>query len=525
MLYASMKRLGRTFAYALLVLIPSAAALEVKLIANDGDPGDQLGLGVSISGNTVVAGAYADDAPGVDSGSAYVFVRNGELWTQQAKLTASDGAAGDNFGLRLSVSGDRAIVGSSLDDDGADQAGSAYIFVRSGTNWTEEVKLTSPDPQLDDEFGRWVFMDGDRVIVSCHLDDHSGFVDAGSAFIFHRRGGEWVQEAMLTAPEPDDGDWYARSVAIHGSFAVVGAPRDDNAGGENAGAAYLYERFGTTWVLQDVITAPDGAEEDRFGAGTGIGPRHVVIAAITDDHSGQTDAGSAYVFRRESSRWAMSFEPSSVPHAPRPRPTVPPLRQGEPFLDVDLPEQAHRARCGRRGPVRPQRRDQRRHGDLGRDLRRPLGEEQRRERVPVPAASGRELELPPEVRPHGLRERRHARLHGLDRRQRGDGRSLSRRQRPGRGRGLRLRLQRRRLRARDRRCAAPAWAVLLAPLFLSSCAVVGFFRYGLAYGRIGDLRRGDAAPDASVVALDGSEVRLSDHVGMRPLVLVFGSYT
>ena len=99
-----------------------------KLVASDGAASDQFGISVSMSGdgNTAVIGAYGDDDKGSDSGSAYIFVRNGNVWTQQSKLVASDGAASDRFGNSVSISGDgnTAIVGAYGDDG----KGSAYIF-------------------------------------------------------------------------------------------------------------------------------------------------------------------------------------------------------------------------------------------------------------------------------------------------------------------------------------------------------------------------------------------------------------
>lgn len=113
---------------------PEAVRQSVKLTASDGAAGDRFGNGISISGDTAVVGAWADDiGANVNQGSAYVFVKTGTTWTQQAKLTASDGAANDTFGYSVSISGNTIVVGSDVDDVGANvNQGSAYVFVRNG---------------------------------------------------------------------------------------------------------------------------------------------------------------------------------------------------------------------------------------------------------------------------------------------------------------------------------------------------------------------------------------------------------
>ena len=101
-----------------------------------------------------------------DQGSAYVFTRSGTTWTQQAKLTASDGAADDYFGYSVALSGDTALVGAYWDDVGANyDQGSAYVFTRSGTTWTQQAKLTASDGAAGDHFGHSVALSGDTALV------------------------------------------------------------------------------------------------------------------------------------------------------------------------------------------------------------------------------------------------------------------------------------------------------------------------------------------------------------------------
>ena len=122
--------------------------VETKLTANDAGSNDEFGASVDIEGDYAVIGAYSNNDTGYRSGSAYIFKRdNGGGWSQQAKLLASDAAAGDYFGESVSISGNYSIIGSYLDDDGGDKSGSAYIFKRDGDGWSEQAKLTASEEE------------------------------------------------------------------------------------------------------------------------------------------------------------------------------------------------------------------------------------------------------------------------------------------------------------------------------------------------------------------------------------------
>ncbi|MFQ5495848.1 MAG: FG-GAP repeat protein, partial [Phycisphaerae bacterium] len=138
---------------------------QAKLTADDAAAIDYFGFSVSISGNTAVIGANLDDDAGVESGSAYVFVRSGTVWIQQAKLTAADATALDEFGRSVSISGDTVVIGARGDDDAGPSSGSAYVYVRNGTVWTQQAKLTAADAAAADEFGSSVSISGDTAVI------------------------------------------------------------------------------------------------------------------------------------------------------------------------------------------------------------------------------------------------------------------------------------------------------------------------------------------------------------------------
>jgi hypothetical protein len=266
-------------------------AQQIKLIASDGADNDRFGNSVSISGDYVVVGSNGDDS---NKGSAYVFVRSASTWSQQAKLTASDGGAGDYFGNSVSISGDYVVIGAYLDDLGLNiNQGSVYVFARSFNTWPFQVKLTDSAGAASDNFGSSVSISGDYVIIGAPGDDES-FADQGSAYIFMRSGNTWSQQTKLTASDGVGYDHFGNSVSISGDYAVIGAINDDN-----QGSAYVFVQSGTAWTLQTKLTASDGTTGDNFGYSVSISGDNVVIGVYLDDISSFIDQGSAYVFRKK----------------------------------------------------------------------------------------------------------------------------------------------------------------------------------------------------------------------------------
>jgi hypothetical protein len=198
-----------------------------KLLASDGAAGDSFGSSVSISGDLAIVGAIDDCDKGYDSGSAYIFKRDGTTWVQQQKLLASDGAVGDLFGRSVSISGDLAIVGADGDDDKGSHSGSAYIFRRDGTSWVQQQKLTASDGAAGNWFGWSVSISGDYAIVGAIDDDDKGSA-SGSAYIFGWDGTAWSQQQKLLASDGAAGDFFGHSVSISGHKIIVGADYDDD---------------------------------------------------------------------------------------------------------------------------------------------------------------------------------------------------------------------------------------------------------------------------------------------------------
>jgi len=275
---------------------------QAKLSASDGAAGDNFGNSVSISGDTAIVGARGNDDAGGSSGSAYVFVRSGTTWTQQAKLIASDASAFDNFGNFVSISGDTAIVASFGDDDACPSnfscnSGSAYIFVRSGTTWTEQAKLTASDDAFQDFFGNSVSISGDTAIVGSRNFDAN--TSSGTAYVFVRSGTTWTEQAKLTASGATLLSGFGLFVSISGDTAIVGAASDDDS---FTGSAYVFTRSGTTWTEQTKLTASDAVAADFFGDSVFILGDTAIVGAFGDGDAG-FQSGSAYVFTRSGTTW------------------------------------------------------------------------------------------------------------------------------------------------------------------------------------------------------------------------------
>ena len=227
----------------------------IKATASDAAASDYFGFSVSISGDTAIVGAAYDDDDGSDSGSAYIFTRSGNSWIQQAKLTASDAASGDQFGLSVSISGDTAIIGAH---GGFGLKGCAYVFIRSGNTWTQQTKLTASDAASGDQFGyNAISIFGDTAIIGARGDGNW----TGSAYVFTRSGNTWTQQAKLTVSDGVSNDQFGYYADIFGDTAILGA-----VGYERwTGAAYVFTRSGSTWTQQAKLTASDGASNDYFG--------------------------------------------------------------------------------------------------------------------------------------------------------------------------------------------------------------------------------------------------------------------
>jgi hypothetical protein len=230
---------------------------QQNLTASDGAPGDRFGSCVDLSGDTAVVGAPTDNLlNGV--GVAYVFVRSGGVWSEQAKLVV-DGMAGERFAASAAVLDDRVLIGAHQADlpGGIWNAGSVFVFARSGTTWTQEAKLIPSDASLNDNFGISIALSGDRALIGGPDDS-----DEGAAYLFARTGTIWIEQQKLTPSALGSNDRFGWDVALSGDTALVGAPQSLGSG---TGSATVFVDAGTNWIEQQELIASDAEIGDQFG--------------------------------------------------------------------------------------------------------------------------------------------------------------------------------------------------------------------------------------------------------------------
>tara|TARA_B100001142_G_scaffold137548_1_gene139000 strand:- start:6491 stop:7936 length:1446 start_codon:yes stop_codon:yes gene_type:complete len=298
------KRTGTSWAY------------QQRLTASDVQPYDNFGHSVSIDGDYAIVGAPYEDPNGIGGGgSAYIYVRSGTTWYEQAKLyRTAQSTTNAFFGWSVDISGDTVIIGAYRANSQPNPwtfisgAGTAYIYVRSGASWAFQARLNASDRGQYDFFGYSVSVDGNYAIAGAYLEDPTipypfGSVqtNAGSAYVYERSGTTWSQVAKLNAPDGTSADMFGNSVSVSGDNIVVGASYKTGApGGTDSGAAYVFYRYlqggGGNWQYVQKLTASDAAAYDVFGRSVAIDGSRIVVGAWREDPNGLTDAGSAYVF-------------------------------------------------------------------------------------------------------------------------------------------------------------------------------------------------------------------------------------
>ncbi|MEO8611238.1 MAG: hypothetical protein ABI690_25300 [Chloroflexota bacterium] len=267
---------------------------------------DAYGTSVAVSGDTIVVGAPNNDHDGLtDAGKIYVYLWNGTIWALQAELTPSDAAASDNFGGSVGIYGDTIIAGAAGDDDGGSASGSAYIFNRSGVTWTQQAKITAPDDDANDRFGTSVAISVDTVLVGAPGDNEAA-AGAGAAYIFTRTGSDWSIQQKLLANDLVAGSTFGTAVDLYADTAVIGAPHPDT----QTGSAYVFVRawFTTTWTQQQKLL-PDTnivGVGDHYGASVAVYNETIAVGAPESEGSIglSVDDGNITVFNRLNGVWS-----------------------------------------------------------------------------------------------------------------------------------------------------------------------------------------------------------------------------
>jgi FG-GAP repeat len=268
-----------------------------------GAANDFFGISVSISGNYAIVGSpYDDIGLNTDQGSISIYQLSGGTWGFIQKITDASGAADDQFGTSVSISGNYAIVGAKLDDDGANiDQGSASFYQLSGSTWILMNKFSGLGSTTDDYFGNSVCIKGNYAIVGANRDDNGANIDQGSAFIYQLSGGVWFFNAKIIDNTGSTSDGFGYSVSISGNFAIVGAPFDDDGANINKGSASIYQLSGGTWMLMNKILGNNLS--GLFGSSVSISGNYVIVGAPYDDIGVNTEQGSASIYQLSGGIW------------------------------------------------------------------------------------------------------------------------------------------------------------------------------------------------------------------------------
>ncbi len=266
--------------------------------ASDADAGDKFGSALAFTGFDIIAGAPEDNnVNGTRAGAVYLYLREGAGWEEQARLLASSRLVQPAFGAAVAIDGDYAVVGAKGD---AEAPGAAYVYFRTGENWTQQTELSASDSQPGDQFGVSVAISGAYIVVGASGDDNERGTDAGAAYVFLKGSETWGEQARLIAGDGESGDAFGGRVAIDGDVIGVGAPLDNNARGEDAGAAYVFQRDGAAWLQQAKVIAQDGIAGDFFGNGLDVQQTSLVVGA---PNAGLFQSGAVYVYEQSGAAW------------------------------------------------------------------------------------------------------------------------------------------------------------------------------------------------------------------------------
>ncbi len=349
---------------AVYVFVRSGASWlqQAYLKASNTGAADTFGHSLAISGDTLVVGAPEEDSAGLgvgadqgddsapSAGAAYVFVRSGGVWSQQAYLKPTNTQALDRFGSAVAISGDTIVVGAPGEDsaaagvdgnqisNGAPDSGAAYVFARSAGVWIQQAYLKATNTGSGDAFGWSVAVAGDTVLVGAYLEDSASIgiaplgdsdnsaPDAGAAFVYVRSGTSWSPQARFKASNTGSNDWFGHSVALSGDTAIVGALGEDSSatgvdgnqasnGTFESGAAYVFVRSGANWSQQAYLKASNPGQSDQFGYSVAVHGEVALVGAFAEDsnaigvdgnqaNDSAVISGAAYSFTRSGVAWS-----------------------------------------------------------------------------------------------------------------------------------------------------------------------------------------------------------------------------
>jgi hypothetical protein len=282
-----------------IVAMPAETSAQCQTeLSPTGSPGDKIGASIATDGSRAVVGA-PNTAGG---GAAYVYVNGGSGWELEDTLQPPNLNVTASFGTSVDIDGNLVVVGANRRRVGNAEVGAVFVYRRSQSGWNLTTEVRDPEPVDGDAFGYSVSLSGNRMVVGAPGADLAGN-SSGKTMVYRKFGASWGAEEVLTGPGAGAGDEYGFAVSLSGNYAIVGAYGHDANGISNAGAAYIYRRQGSNWHLDGTLTASNGAIGDVFGRSVCISGDRAIVGAMGADVDGEIDAGAAYVFVNTGLGW------------------------------------------------------------------------------------------------------------------------------------------------------------------------------------------------------------------------------
>jgi FG-GAP repeat len=264
-----------------------AGLAQVRLHASDFQAHDYFGNSVAMDGDVLAVGAPGVDQAGHDSGAIYVFQHDGQGWDETAKLAPDDLGAEDQLGTAVALDGGTLAAGAAYatSKEAGFAAGAVYIFVRQGDGWRQQARLTARDGAAFDLFGAALALEGNTLVVGARAaDGPSGVRNEGAAYVYQRQGENWVETGRLSAADGAENDFFGQAVALQGDQIAAGAfGHDDPTAGPNAGAVYLFQRRNGAWFAGAELKSAHARAQAQFGYAVqfakGKAPTWLVVGA------------------------------------------------------------------------------------------------------------------------------------------------------------------------------------------------------------------------------------------------------
>jgi hypothetical protein len=271
----------------------------------DATTNDFFGFSVGMTSTHVIAGAYQADMPNVnDQGKAYVYAYNSNQLTLQTVLLASDAQASDHFGSAVSIYGDYAVVGAPHNDVlGYEGMGRAYVFTRNGTIWTQTLLLSPGDGTHYDSFGGTVKLWGDYMAIASPSKTINGYVGAGKVYVYKRNGNNWSLIQQIISPVPKANESFGSALEMNDNKLFIGAPDNAIASSDSCGLVHIYQINNNSVTYDTTISPSGGKVMDGFGSSIDFLNNTLLVGAHTSTLGAIPEQGKAYVYTYGNNQW------------------------------------------------------------------------------------------------------------------------------------------------------------------------------------------------------------------------------